>query len=667
MDELESLNNELEKLKKIRKEYELAVDGEKEVEEEKVEETADIRKSVEEELESIDKEIKELEEEIKKAAKEYEDSYKKLQTIVDEYEEKVGDTNLLSEEEIEELRKSTEAYKMTVNEQSVEIKKRLDDQKKMIRDLKSKKTILKKVLANAEGLGLSYDEYKLVTSTIRKSSIMNAILEEQGLGSIIEKPAKDRTPEEKELLKKAKDEILKKISEFKSDPEYDDYTILDIIEALFSLDTKYIRVEPPRKTKTPRRNLNFIYESKKMLPFKFQSPNFRTTKTKTQEAPKDMEDAQQNEKVDLNELKPAEEKVTLFKDTDTADYYVRKYAVDRFKLKSADLGNEVRINGSICYKISEYDVNRIKENANNAFSPYIADVKEITLEKEQPKTNDYEILPEDTQDELIPGTSIKRPRDRKIDETDEEYEAFLKKYYDKVFPPIQEKSLMVIPQEETLEDDELNASESEPVNEEKVTEPIAIEIDPNAGFVIDFDEEKEDSKENETVEEKQDEELTDEDIKQVVEESFKKEEKQDEELKDEDIDVAVEESFTKDAKEDETTETVEEKQEEELKDEDIDEAVEESLNEGIVSVDKDSVPEEEIKEEDINEVVDEELEASNIEASEDFKEELGKGSILYNIVHTVPKIVWNKIKSFFKPVHEFDGPEESTTYSGKVK
>ena len=45
-----------------------------------------------------------------------------------------------------------------------------------------------------------------------------------------------------------------------------------------------------------------------------------------------------------------------------------------------------------------------------------------------------EIKEEDTKDELIPGTNIKRPRDRGVYETDEEYVDFLRDYYDKVFP-----------------------------------------------------------------------------------------------------------------------------------------------------------------------------------------------------------------------------------------
>ena len=335
---------------------------------------------------------------------------------------------------------------------------------------------------------------------------MDQILREKGLADIIDKKANERTTEEKDLLKKTKDEILKEIAEFRKDKEYEDYTVLDIVEALYSLDNSYTRVETPRETKITSKELMVINENKQILPYKVANPYVELNDLikdipEKEEAPKDMEGAKENEKVDINELKPAEEKVTLFKDKDSNEYYVRKYAVERFKLKSADLGNEVRINGSLCYKISASDVERIKENANNAFSPYIADIKEIELEKKR----DYTISPEDTKEELIPGTKIKRPRDRKPYETDDEYEAFLKSYYDKVFP-----------QDEVDKEKEAPAIPLPPVEEEKKDELSTGDIEE----IVD-----------EAVKPKEQEELTKEDIEEVVDETVKQEDKDDDKEK----------------------------------------------------------------------------------------------------------------------------------------
>lgn len=621
--EIQDLENQLAELKKLRNKLSGNEIEENNNTEEVVEET-ELRSIVEKELAEIDKEIEEIEEDIKKAAKEYEESYKNLGTMIDNYDNTVDSNNLLSEEEYDELRTRHEAEKLAENELSNTIKKRLDDQKKIVRDLKRKKSQLKNNLAKAEALGLTYDEYTEITSTIRKTSIMNSILESKGLGSIIEKSANERTKEEKELLKKTKEEILKEISEFKVDSEYDDYSVLDIIEALYSLENTYIEVKKPREIKIKKNELMVIDENKQILPFKVVNQNVKPN-TNVEEAPKDMEGAQENEKVDINDLKPAEEKVTLFKDSNTSNYYVRKYAVDRFKLKSADLGNEVRINGSLCYKISESDVEKIKENANNSFSPYIADIKEITLENK--KNN--EILPEEVKDELIPGTKIKRPRDRKPYETDKEYEEFLKSYYDRVFPreeekeeehflannekledielpkvePIkpntEEKALMVIPQEK----------ETEPVKEEKEEEPITIEINPNDGITINVDEEE------------QKEELTDDDIKNAIGESLDEAEK--EELSDDDISSVINESL------EETTEATVE-----------------------------------VKVEKVEDKTKDKLEATNIKASREFKEELKSGNILYNIIHKAPKVILRaieRVEDFFAQAEDFINPSVAGT------
>ena len=600
--EIQELENQLAELKKLRNKL-----SGNEIEEntntEEVVEDTDLRNIVEKELEEIDKEIEEIEEEIKKAAKEYEQSYKNLGTMIDDYDKTVDSNNLLSEEEYDELRKRHEQEKLAENELSNTIKKRLDDQKKIVRDLKRKKNQLKNNLTKAEALGLTYDEYKEITSTIRKTSIMNSILESKGLGTIIEKNASERTKEENDLLKKTKEEILKEISEFKADSEYDDYSILDIIEALYSLENTYTEVKIPREIKIKKNELMVIDENKQILPFKVVNQNAKPI-TNVEEAPKDMEGAEVNDKVDINDLKPAEEKVTLFKDSDTSDYYVRKYAVDRFKLKSADLGNEVRINGSLCYKISESDVEKIKENANNSFSPYIADIKEITLENK--KNN--EILLEEVKDELIPGTKIKRPRDRKPYETDKEYEEFLKSYYDRVFPREEEKEdEHFIANNEALNDIELPKvepimpnteekalrvipQEKEPeVKEELEDEPIEIEINPNDGITINVD----------------DEELTDDDISSVISENLEEEK---EELTDEEISSVINESL------EETTEVKVEKVEDKPKDK---------------------------------------LEATNIKASEEFKQELRDGGILYNILHSLPKGVKRVIRGVVKAYNNY--------------
>lgn len=381
-EDLERLKQELESLKAVRNKLSVKEENKKE------ESSTDISKNFKEELKEIEEEIKEFENDIKETAKEYEKSYQRIKSIIDEHEEIIENTNLLSEEEINELREKYETQKLEENEMSNKIKRRLDDQKKILRSINRHKTQMLNNIKAAEALELTYEEYKDVTSTLRKTKIMHAILEEKGLLSIIEKKYSERTKEEKQAFKNAKTEIINEISELKK--EHDDYSVLDAIEALYSLNTTYIRVEKPKQTTFQLRELMIIEENSHRLSYRVVNPNTKVNTNIVEEAPKDMENATANEKVDINELKPASEKVTIFKDDDT--YYVRRYAIDRFKLKSADLDSEVKINGSMCYKISEKDVEKIKENANNTFSPFVADIKEINLDKEATKKEETSLM-----------------------------------------------------------------------------------------------------------------------------------------------------------------------------------------------------------------------------------------------------------------------------------
>ena len=388
MNDINELERELESLRALRDRLK-SVDKAEELSEN----SADIREYLKDEIDTIDKELKEIEEKSKQLVEEYDKLVKQIQEELEENEKKLEDSRLYSDEEILELRERKDRQILELNERSVANQRTYDEIKKLKTALKSKKTTLEKRIKESEALGLSYNEYKDVYSVYRSRKLMDRILSEKGLDEIINKDAKDRTKEEKELLNKTKEEILKEIADFRRDKEYEDYTVLDIVEALYSLDTKYTKVEEPRKTQIKNTDLMVISENKQLIPYKVVNPfvelnNLIQQLPEKEEAPKDMEGAKENEKVDINDLKPAEEKVTLFKDKDSSEYYVRKYAVERFKLKSADLGNEVRINGSLCYKISESDVEKIKENANNAFSPYIADIKEIELEKKEEAKKD---------------------------------------------------------------------------------------------------------------------------------------------------------------------------------------------------------------------------------------------------------------------------------------
>ncbi|MBR3146507.1 MAG: hypothetical protein IKF47_04500, partial [Bacilli bacterium] len=112
------------------------------------------------------------------------------------------------------------------------------------------------------------------------------------------------------------------------------------------------------------------------------------------------------------------------------------------------------------------------------------------------------------------------------------------------------------------------------------------------------------------VEEEKEEELTEEDVSDVVDEEINNEEETTETLTEEDITSIVDEGL-------------EEAEEKENETEEIEEGKEYNY-----TIDK----------------KDDKLEASNVKATKKFKLELKKGGILYSIVHGVPKIVKNIAK-----------------------
>ena len=655
--DINELEKELEDLRALRDRLK-SVDNAEEL----GEESADIREYLKDEIDAIDKELKDIEEKSKQIVEEYEKIVKEIQAEIEDSEKKLEDSMLYSDEEILELRERKERQILELNERTLENQRAYEEIKKLKSTLKRQKNTLDKRIKESEALGLSYNEYKDVYSVYRSRKIMDQILREKGLADIIDKKANERTTEEKDLLKKTKDEILKEIAEFRKDKEYEDYTVLDIVEALYSLDNSYTRVETPRETKITSKELMVINENKQILPYKVANPYVELNDLikdipEKEETPKDMEGAKENEKVDINELKPAEEKVTLFKDKDSNEYYVRKYAVERFKLKSADLGNEVRINGSLCYKISESDVERIKENANNAFSPYIADIKEIELEKKR----DYTISPEDTKEELIPGTKIKRPRDRKPYETDDEYEAFLKSYYDKVFP-----------QDEVDKEKEAPAIPLPPVEEEKKDEL-------STGDIEEIVDEAVKPKEKETEPEKEN--LSDEDIEEVIDGTVKQEEN---------ITVYIEgdKHYVRGYLVDKYKLSSADKSKEIM----INgkpgyEISKDDYKKLITSIDIGTIRQQEIEDDDErlknvwyyataknvkpskrNKTYDDEhlknvwhyATAKNVKASEKFKEELKENNVVYRIVHAVPKIakkIFQKVNNLIKDTIDYYSEE----------
>ena len=200
-------------------------------------------KDLSKDFHQVDDQIESLQKSLKKAAKEYEDSLHRMENILKEQTNSFENGNL-SSEELDNLRNEFAHRKMEENEMSAQIRRDIEEQKKLLTNLKRRKNKIEKEVDKADELGVSVSDLKEISNALQKTSVMNAILNQKGLESVVDKKATERTAEEKSELKKAKEEVVKEISEAKKEKK--ESSILDLIEALYSVQVQYIQGKPPR-------------------------------------------------------------------------------------------------------------------------------------------------------------------------------------------------------------------------------------------------------------------------------------------------------------------------------------------------------------------------------------------------------------------------------------
>ena len=510
--------------------------------------------SIEKELSSIEDTIKEVENEKEKIASEYSDISSKLADVIIEQNDKMSKDGL-SEEELRNLLDEYGKKKLDLNNQSIKLKIQLDNQKNVLRNLRTKKTKLKKDMDMSQTLGLSYSEYQEITSTLNKRKLVNAILDRKGLTEIIEKGYKNQTKEERDMVRAAKEEILREVSELVK--ENSDMSAIDAIQVLYSLDTEYKLVEEPKKHvytaeeilnmqdkvyllpgrvvgetnnkdytpgKAPEdmvsydlvevnsfdidpNTMNDEAEFKRVMGFDFDSDKyvikpdegvngyddgpyerhviFEKVPKKVKQIKYDLVEKERSDfdsmtmnkedefkrimgfdfdpdkydiridegvngfddnpyeelvifekvpkKKEENNITPEEEesyetigteepnndlveRVTLYRDADTGDYFIRSSALDRYKDVLEGTEDKVRINNSLCYRISEEDAERLRNWQDNPVSPFT--VYELDI-----KRNEIEDVEEDTKTTgEIEEEDTETPDDTGDDENNDEDE-----------------------------------------------------------------------------------------------------------------------------------------------------------------------------------------------------------------------------------------------------
>ena len=84
------------------------------------------------------------------------------------------------------------------------------ERKKALAALVRKRNKLKKDMELSDSLHIGASQYREITDTLRKRKIVISILEQDPyLASIVKKPYKEQTPDERKAIKAAKEEIIK--------------------------------------------------------------------------------------------------------------------------------------------------------------------------------------------------------------------------------------------------------------------------------------------------------------------------------------------------------------------------------------------------------------------------------------------------------------------------
>ena len=166
--------------------------------------------------------------------KEYLESYERIKQIVGDQNEALKAT--MSAEEfdlkIQELLKE----KMAENEESLSVRSQIDKEVQELKKLTKKRDRIRKDYEMAQSLGISALEYKEITDNFRSRKLVNAIIEKKGLGDVLAIPAKERTPEQKRIIKAIRKEILDEL--VKAKRENEDKSVLKLVEALYGLETE---------------------------------------------------------------------------------------------------------------------------------------------------------------------------------------------------------------------------------------------------------------------------------------------------------------------------------------------------------------------------------------------------------------------------------------------
>ncbi len=129
--------------------------------------------------------------------------------------------------------------------------------------------------------------------------------------------------------------------------------------------------------------------------------------------------------------------------------YIDEYIANLFKYTS--IGPKVRIEGKVYYHVTREQVDKVISVTSNLDTKLVPTYRAIKLRTNEGR-KDSKFSDDDYLDELIPGTNVYKPRYRKYDESVEDYEYFLTRYYLTFFPNAKLPSKYRLKKEEINQD-----------------------------------------------------------------------------------------------------------------------------------------------------------------------------------------------------------------------
>ena len=212
-----------------------------------------------EETGDLSDELEQLRDAVKAKMSDYKRLSKKLERLQAEqikiakeegfYASKVGE--LSSREQVD---KRHELESIFVSDEYKELEEQIKSTKTQISELSKRLTKLSSI-SKAEGLKMGLTDYKGIADVLRKRNIVNFILgNDEKVGEISKKAAKDRTYAEKKEIKDAKDRITQKIYE----EMQSGFSIRESIEILYNLDIQMFQTKKSRQIKMNRDQIDNI-------------------------------------------------------------------------------------------------------------------------------------------------------------------------------------------------------------------------------------------------------------------------------------------------------------------------------------------------------------------------------------------------------------------------